>query len=72
MKMGSTMWMASCTKVLTTIAVMQCVEKGLLALDDDVTSVLPEVKDLPILLGFDEEKGGKPILRKREKVMTLR
>ncbi|RDW62577.1 hypothetical protein BP5796_10879 [Coleophoma crateriformis] len=72
MKMESTMWMASCTKLLTSIAVMQCVEKGLLVLDEDVTTVLPEVKEIPILLGFDENKGGEPILKKREKVMTLR
>jgi len=65
------MWFASCTKLLTTVAAMQCVEKGLLNLDDDITEILPEFKDREILTGFDEETQ-KPILVKRRKKITLR
>lgn len=55
---------------MTSIAVMQCVEKGLLALDDDVSNVLHEFKGIDILTGFDE--GGEPILVKAKKKVTLR
>jgi CubicO group peptidase (beta-lactamase class C family) len=49
----SPMWIASCTKLLTTIAALQCVERGLLALDADVSPILPELRDPDILTGFD-------------------
>ncbi len=52
------MWIASCTKLLTAICVMQCVEKGLLNLDDDISTVLDEWKEpRRILTGFDETTG---------------
>ena len=56
---------------MTTIAVMQCVEKGLLSLDMDVTSILPELKGREILKGF-EERTEKPILVPNTKKITLR
>lgn len=65
------MWIASCTKLMTCIAVMQCVERGLLDLDEDVTRILPEVKAMDLLTGFDPETG-KPLLQKPTKTMTLR
>lgn len=40
---------ASCTKLLTSIAVMQLVEGGRLSLDDDVDAVLPELGNLQII-----------------------
>jgi CubicO group peptidase (beta-lactamase class C family) len=55
----------------TTIAAMQCVEKGLLHLDEDVTSILPELKGREILKGF-EEGTQKPILVPNSKKITLR
>jgi CubicO group peptidase (beta-lactamase class C family) len=67
----STMWFASCTKLLTTVAAMQVVEKGLVDLDEDITRVLPEWKDPQILTGFEEETG-KPILKPSKNKMTLR
>ena len=71
MKIDATMWIASCTKIMTTIAAMQCVERGLLGLDDDVTIILPELKGRDILKGF-EEGTQKPILVPSTKKMTLR
>lgn len=68
---NSTMWIASCTKLMTTIAALQCVEKGLLSLDDDISAVLPEWKERQLLAGFDEEKG-VPILKQSTKKLTLR
>jgi len=65
------MWIASCTKLMTCIAVMQCVERGLLDLDADVTPILPEVKAMDLLTGFDPETG-KPLLQKPTQTLTLR
>ena len=55
---------------MTTVAAMQCVEKGLLDLDDDVTTILPEWKFPDILTGFGES--GEPTFRKATKTITLR
>ena len=71
MKTDATMWLASCTKFITTIAAMQCVEKGLLSLDGDVTGILPELKGREILKGF-EDGTQKPILVPSTKKITLR
>ena len=64
------MWIASCTKLMTAIAVMQCVERGLLDLDQDATIILPELKPKEIVTGFDES--GQPTYQKRTEKMTLR
>jgi CubicO group peptidase (beta-lactamase class C family) len=73
-QIDATMWMASCTKLVTSIAAMQCVERGQLTLDGDVTDILPELKDIEILTGFDQGSDGKdiPILTKNTKPITLR
>jgi len=64
-------WMASCTKLMTTVAAMQAVERGLFTLDEDVTKFLPEFKGIDVIKGF--EKGSdKPILKKNTKTITLR
>jgi CubicO group peptidase (beta-lactamase class C family) len=39
----------SMTKLVTSIAAMQCVENGLIGLDDDLSSIMPEMTDIPIL-----------------------
>lgn len=41
--------LASMTKVITTVAVMQLYEKGLFDLDDPISKYLPEFKDLKVL-----------------------
>lgn len=67
----TTMWIASCTKLMTAIASLQCVERGLLNLDDDVSSILPEFKTPQILIGFEDDSG-KPILKDAKNKITLR
>ncbi|KAL8721127.1 MAG: hypothetical protein Q9181_007777 [Wetmoreana brouardii] len=69
LKIDSMMWIASCTKLVTSVAALQLVEKGHLGLDDDVGSILPEVAELEVLTGFD---AGKPQLAKRRNQITLR
>ena len=71
MQLDTVMWIESCTKLMTTVAAMQCVERGLLSLDSDITDVLPEFKGIQILKGFDESTG-KPILVDSKKTITLR
>ncbi|KAK0107817.1 hypothetical protein ONS96_003607 [Cadophora gregata f. sp. sojae] len=56
---------------MTAIAALQCVERGQFTLDEDVTPLLPELKDIDILKGF-EEGTDKPILVKAAKEITLR
>ena len=67
----ATFIMASCTKLLTTIAALQCVERGMLELDSDISTILVEYKDIDILVGF-EETTGRPILEKAKNYITLR
>ncbi|TVY87370.1 Acyltransferase [Lachnellula willkommii] len=71
MTKDATMWMASCSKFPTSVAVMQCVERGQLSLDDDVTGLLPELKGLPILTKFDEGDT-QPTITENTKPITLR
>lgn len=70
LSLDATMWIASCTKLLTSIAAMQCVERGLITLDEDVRSVLPELNDLDILL--DVKDDGTILSRKNTVAITLR
>lgn len=65
------MLIASCTKLMTSIAAMQCVERGLVALGTDVAGILPELAAQGIITGFDEATG-EPIIDKRQNTMTLR
>ncbi|KAH7122443.1 beta-lactamase/transpeptidase-like protein [Dendryphion nanum] len=63
-------WLASSTKLVTTVAVMQCVERGQLNLNEDISKVLPEWKDAKILTGFNEKD--EAIFRPATKTITLR
>ena len=42
-------WGASLTKLVTAVAVMQLVERGILSLDDEVREKLPPLKDIQLL-----------------------
>ncbi|RJE21688.1 Beta-lactamase [Aspergillus sclerotialis] len=42
-------WVASMTKLVTAVSVIQLVERGILSLDDDVREKLPELKDIQLL-----------------------
>lgn len=63
-------WIASATKFITSIAVMQCVESGLLDLDADISCILPEWKHPKILIGFNEKD--EPQFRPAKRPLTLR
>ncbi|KAK4196355.1 beta-lactamase/transpeptidase-like protein [Triangularia verruculosa] len=65
-------WVASLTKLITCVCVLQIVERGLIGLDDDVRPLVPELASAQILKGFGEENGGAPILVDNTTPITLR
>jgi CubicO group peptidase (beta-lactamase class C family) len=69
LELDQTFFIASCTKLIATIAMLQVVERGLFHLDDPIDSILPELASQPIL----EQKGdGTFSLHKAVKSITLR
>lgn len=66
----SVCWIASMTKLVTSVSALQLVEKGLIGLDDDVGQVIPELSKKEVLKGFQED--GTPILTSATKPLTLR
>src|SRR5215831_18542167 len=63
-------WIASMTKAITSVAAMQLVEQGKLALDHQIADVLPELSAPQVLEGFDSS--GEPRLRPAKRPITLR
>ncbi|OKL63685.1 hypothetical protein UA08_01033 [Talaromyces atroroseus] len=61
--------LASATKVMATIAALQCVEDGLLTLTGDVSSIAPELASKQVLTGFSDD--GAPILEPQNGPITL-
>lgn len=72
MTLDTVFWIASCTKMIGGIAVMQLVEQGKLALDDAdlVEKLCPELKDVQILKDVDAK--GKPTLVEKKNRITLK
>ncbi|GAB7338439.1 hypothetical protein MBLNU457_4727t1 [Dothideomycetes sp. NU457] len=62
--------LASCTKLLTTIAALQMVEQGKVAFEDDVSGIIPEMAKQGILTGFDDK--GEPMIQQRKNPIKLR
>lgn len=48
---------ASMTKLITTVAIMQLYEEGQISLDDPLEQYIPEFSDPVVLTSFDEETG---------------
>ncbi len=66
----SLFWIASMTKAVTSVAAMQLVERGKLALDAPIAEVLPELAGRQVLEGFAAD--GTPKLRAARRPITLR
>jgi methyl acetate hydrolase len=62
-------WLASMTKALAAVAVLQLVERGRLDLDAEVASIVPKFGELQVLEGFD---GDQPRLRPPASAATVR
>ncbi|KAJ2958424.1 hypothetical protein NQZ79_g6030 [Umbelopsis isabellina] len=62
--------LASATKLITTVAALQCVEDGLLTLTGDLSSIAPELTEKQIITGFSED-GETPVLESPVRPITL-
>ncbi|KAK8054745.1 hypothetical protein PG994_009812 [Apiospora phragmitis] len=62
--------LASMSKLMTSVAVLQCVEDGKLDLDSDVKPLLPEIGKYDIITGFDDEKNSA-VLEESTATITL-
>lgn len=69
-QLDDVLYAASATKLLTTIAALQCVEDGLLTLDGDLSSIAPELAAKHVLTGFAED--GSPQLDPPAGPITLK
>lgn len=70
MTVDSVFQLASMTKAIVSVAAMQLVEEGRLALNSPIGSVLPALADPQVLQGFDDE--GRVLLRPATAPITLR
>ena len=70
MSLDTVFAVASMTKLLTSIAVLQLVERGKLSLDEPVARIDPTLDASQVLDGFDAK--GRPQLRPARKQITLR
>jgi methyl acetate hydrolase len=70
MTIDTVFWIASMTKAVTSVAAMQLVEQGKLALDEPLSERVPELAAIQVLEGFDA--GGSPRLRPPKRPITLR
>jgi methyl acetate hydrolase len=70
MSTDTVFWIASMTKAITSAAAMQLVEQEKLALDGQISDVLPELSAPQVLEGFDAS--GEPRLRPAKHAITLR
>lgn len=62
------MTLASASKLITSIAALQVVERGLVGVDDDLGEILPELGRLKVLREVD----GEVALEERKMKITLR
>ncbi|EKV19089.1 Transesterase (LovD), putative [Penicillium digitatum] len=69
-QLDDVLYLASATKLITTIAALQCVEDGLLTLDGDLSSITPELATRHVLTGFAED--GSPQLDSPARPITLK
>ncbi|KAI8158007.1 Acyltransferase mokF [Colletotrichum sp. SAR 10_70] len=67
---SSTLWLASATKIVTTIAALQLVERNIVTLDEDISNHLPALASQQVLTGFTSSN--EPILSPRKNPITLR
>jgi len=69
MQPDSLVFIASMTKAVTTVAVMQLVESGMLTLDEPVGDLVPYLDEVQVLDGFDAQ--GNAVMRSPIRRLTL-
>lgn len=70
MEVDTIMRMGQATALVGIVMALQCVDRGLVGLDESVERLLPDLTSMEVLAGFDSE--GKPIMRQRNGTITLR
>lgn len=63
-------WIASMTKAITCVGMLQLIERGKAAMDQPAAELLPALANPQLLTGFDAN--GQPQLRPAEKAITIR
>ena len=69
-RLDDVLFLASATKLITTIAALQCVEDGLLTLTGDLSSIIPELAAKQVITGFSDD-GETPLLEPTDSPITL-
>lgn len=70
MEVNTIMRMGQATALVGIVMALQCVDRGLVSLDESVERLLPDLTSMEVLAGFDAE--GKPVMRERNGIITLR
>ena len=69
-QLDDVLFLASATKLITTIAALQCIDDGLLTLTGDLSTIAPELAAKQVLTGFSED-GETPLLEPQARPITL-
>lgn len=69
-RLDDVVFLASGTKLITSIAALQCVERGLLSLTGDLSSVAPDMAAKQVITGFSDD-GETPLLETPARPITL-
>jgi CubicO group peptidase (beta-lactamase class C family) len=69
-QLDDVLFLASATKLITTVAALQCVEDGLLTLTGDLASVAPELAAKQVITGFRDDDD-TPLLEPPARPITL-
>lgn len=69
-QLDDVLFLASATKIITTVAALQCVEDGLLTLDGGLSIIAPDLASKKVITGFSED-GETPLLEAPTRPITL-
>ncbi|GAB1320921.1 hypothetical protein MFIFM68171_11131 [Madurella fahalii] len=70
-QLNDVLYLASATKLITTVAALQCVDDGLLTLTGPLTSIAPELGNRQVLTGFANGDPSSPLLEPAARPITL-
>ena len=69
-RLDDVLFLASGTKLITTVAALKCVDQGLLKLNGDLSSIIPELAAKQVITGFSDD-GEIPQLEPARQPITL-
>jgi CubicO group peptidase (beta-lactamase class C family) len=68
-QLDDVLFLASATKLIASIAALQCIEDGLLTLTGDLSTIAPELAAKEVITGFSED--GEPVLEPAARPITM-